>query len=98
MYDSQKRLSDLIGQVYDAALDRSLWQAVLQNTAHFVGGTGAALFSKDAAAQQGSVHYDFGIDPYYKQLYFEKYVALDPSTMGHFFAEVEQPIAVVDLM
>jgi DNA-binding CsgD family transcriptional regulator len=97
MNDSQK-LSDLIGDVYDAALDHSLWQAVIEGVAHFVRGSGAALFSKDPAAQQGSVHYEAGIDPYYKQLYFDKYVTLDPATTGHFFAEIEQPVAIADLM
>jgi DNA-binding CsgD family transcriptional regulator len=96
-YDPQK-LNDLIGDVYDTVLDQSLWKGVLERAAHFVGGIGAALFCKDAAAQQGSVQYDFGIDPHYKQLYFDKYVRLDPASAGHFFAEVDLPVAVADLM
>jgi DNA-binding CsgD family transcriptional regulator len=91
-------LSDLIGDIYDAALDQSLWEGVIERAARFVGGTGAALFSKDAAAQQVDVRYDVGIDPHYKQLYFDKYVGLDPATTGHYFAELEQPVAVADLM
>ena len=93
-----QRLSDLIGDIYDAALDPSLWEGVLERAARFVGGVGAALFSKDAAAQQVDVRYDVGVDPHYKQLYFDKYVALDPATTGHYFAELEQPVAVADLM
>ncbi len=96
-YDPQ-RLSDLIGDVYDTALDQSLWEGVIERVAHFVRGTGAALFSKNAAIQEGSVQYVIGIDPRYTQLYFEKYVALDPATAGHFLAEIEQPVAVADLM
>lgn len=95
--DSQK-LSDLIGDVYDTVLDQSLWEGVIAQAADFVVGIGAALFSKDAANQRGSVHYEVGIDPYYKRLYFDKYVTLDPATTGHFFAEIEQPVAVADLM
>jgi DNA-binding CsgD family transcriptional regulator len=91
-------LSDLIGDIYDAALDPSLWEGVIERAANFVGGAGAALFSKDAAAQQVDVRYDVGIDPHYKQLYFDKYVGLDPATTGHYFAELEQPVAVADLM
>jgi DNA-binding CsgD family transcriptional regulator/PAS domain-containing protein len=98
MHDSQTKLSVLIGQVYDAALDPSLWHDAIQNAADFVGGTGAALFTKDAAAQQGSLSYGAGIDQYYAQLYFEKYVPLDPATRGHFLAEIDEPIAVADLM
>jgi DNA-binding CsgD family transcriptional regulator/PAS domain-containing protein len=96
--DDARKLSDLIGEIYDAALDQSLWDGVIAKAAQFVGGSGAALFSKNAAAKQGNVHYDFGIDPHYKQLYFAKYVTLDPATTGHLFAEIEQPVSVEDLM
>src|SRR4051794_6624665 len=95
--DSQK-LSDLIGDVYDAVLDQSLWPGVIERTAHFVGGIGAALFSKDASGQFGDVKYDVGIDPHYKQLYFDKYVGLDPATTGHFFAEIGEPFSTYDLI
>jgi DNA-binding CsgD family transcriptional regulator/PAS domain-containing protein len=91
-------LSDLIGDVYDATLDQRLWPNVLKKAAQFVGGVGAALFSKDAAAQLGDVHHDVGIDQHYKHLYFDKYVTLDPATTGQFFAEIEQPFATADLM
>jgi DNA-binding CsgD family transcriptional regulator/PAS domain-containing protein len=93
-----EQLSSLIGDIYDAALDRSLWVGVLEKTAHFVGGPAASLFSKDAVAKSGNVAYDWGIAPHYRQLYFERYIKLDPLTIGHFFAEVEQPISVADIM
>jgi DNA-binding CsgD family transcriptional regulator len=96
-YDHQT-LSDLIGDVYDATLDQLLWPNVLERAALFVGGVGAALFSKDAAAQLGDVHYDVGIDQHYRQLYFDKYVTLDPATTGQFFSEIEEPFATADLM
>jgi DNA-binding CsgD family transcriptional regulator len=93
-----EQLSALIGAIYDAALDPALWPQVLPKSAQFVGGPAAALFSKDATSKSGDVAYYCGIDPYYRQLYFEKYIKLDPLTIGHFFAEVEQPVAVADLM
>jgi DNA-binding CsgD family transcriptional regulator/PAS domain-containing protein len=88
----------LIAEIYDAAIDATLWQPVLAKAAKFIGGSSAALFSKDAASGAGNIYHEFGTDPYYRQLYFDKYVKLDPATTGHFFAEVEQPISVVDLM
>jgi DNA-binding CsgD family transcriptional regulator len=100
-----QELSHLIGDVYDAALDQSLWQRVIERTAHFVGGIGATLFSKDATARPGDLryrlgklYYDAGIDPHYRQLYFDQYVTLDPVATGHFLAELEQPFAMADLM
>jgi DNA-binding CsgD family transcriptional regulator len=93
-----EQLSALIGEIYDAALDPALWPQVLPKSAQFVGGRAAALFYKNAASKSGDVAYDCGIDPYYRQLYFDKYIKLDPLTVGHFFAEVEQPVAVADIM
>jgi DNA-binding CsgD family transcriptional regulator len=92
-YDPQK-LSDLIGDIYDTVLDQSLWQDVIERAAHFVRGTGAALFSRNVANQEGSVQYVIGIDPHYRQLYLEKCAAKG----GHFLAEIEQPFAIADLM
>jgi DNA-binding CsgD family transcriptional regulator len=92
-------LLSLTGGIYDAALDPSLWPDVLRQIAGFVGGPAAALYSKDASAKSGLVHFDDGgIDPYYVRLYFEKYVKVDPFTTGHFFAEIEQPLAATDLI
>src|SRR5215468_5440676 len=93
-----EELSALIGDIYDAALDPALWPQVLPRSAQFVGGPAAALFSKDAASKRGDTAYDCGIDPHYRQLYFEKYIKLDPLTIGHFYAEVEKPVAVADIM
>src|SRR5262245_45703511 len=92
-----EQASMLISEIYDAALDPTLWVGVLENTARFVGGLAVALYWKNAASKNGGVSYCCGIDPSYRQL-FEKYIKLDPLTIGHFFAEVEQPIAVADIM
>ena len=91
-------LSNLVGQIYDAALDRALWPDVIRISSEFVGGSGATLFYKDALAQRGSSYCEFGIEPHYRDLYFSKYVTLDPASTGHFFAEIDQPIATADLM
>jgi DNA-binding CsgD family transcriptional regulator len=93
-----ERLSQLIGEIYDTALDSSLWVGVLGNCAQFVGGSAAALFSKDAASKTGNAAYYCGIDPYYEQLYFERIVKLDPLTVGHYFAEIGEPVAVADIL
>jgi DNA-binding CsgD family transcriptional regulator len=94
----QEELSPFIGEIYDAALDASRWRSVLAKAAKFIGGSSAALFSKDAANGAGNIYHEFGTDPYYRKIYFEKYVKLDPATTGHFFAGIEQPISVTDLM
>jgi DNA-binding CsgD family transcriptional regulator/PAS domain-containing protein len=91
-------LSALIGDIYDAALDPTVWNATLPRCADFVGGRAAALFFKDAVSKSGGVVYNCGIDPYFERLYFEKIIKLDPLTTGHFFAEIEEPVAVEDIL
>ena len=39
--DDRQQLSDLIGLIYDAAIDPSLWERAIERSAYFVGGTGA---------------------------------------------------------
>jgi DNA-binding CsgD family transcriptional regulator len=95
--DEAARLSAVIGNLYDAALDPALWSVVLGEARDFVGGSAAAIFAKNAAATTLTVfHHDGGIDPHYTQLYYERYMALDPSNTAHFFATVETPISTAD--
>ena len=62
-------ISSLLGGVYDAALDPTLWQGVLQQTAAFVGGISATLYSKDATRKSGEIFYgDGAIDRHYVRL------------------------------
>lgn len=91
-------ISDLIGGIYDAALEPALWTNVLDRITKFVGGHAAALYFKDASSKTGFSTYDVGIEPYYVKMYFEKYVKLDPTTTGHFFAEIGEPLATHDLI
>ncbi len=91
--------SGLIGEVYDAALDPELWPMVLRHAAEFVGGSAAALYSKDSASKRGAVYFeDGGIAPQYKRLYFEKYITLDPSTTAQYLAKVGEPFGTADVM
>jgi DNA-binding CsgD family transcriptional regulator len=96
--DQAEKLSELISDIYDAALNANGWRDVVGKAAHFVGGSAASIFSKSPTTGHGEVYYTYGTDPHYQQLYFEKYVKLDPSTTGQHFADVGQPIAICDLM
>jgi DNA-binding CsgD family transcriptional regulator/PAS domain-containing protein len=95
-----ERLSALIGDIYDAALDSTLWVNVLGKTKDFVGGQAAALAWKDAATKRGDSYYADagGISPHYRQLYFDKYIKLDPCTTGQFFAQIGEPVGTADLV
>jgi DNA-binding CsgD family transcriptional regulator len=98
--DETAQVSALIGNVYDAALDPSLWPLVLEKAKGFVGGVAASLYSKDAVNKCGNMFYQNvgGIDSHYQHLYFDTYVKLDPTTTGHFFAELDVPVATNDII
>jgi len=91
----RQQLSDLISLVYDAAIDQSLWENAIESVAYFVGGVGAGLFWKDTDAQHVSAPHRFGIVwPLPAALFRQIY----PAAVGHFLAEIEQPIVTADLM
>jgi DNA-binding CsgD family transcriptional regulator len=75
---AQESLSDLIGDVYDAALDARLWPCILGRIAYFAGGVAGCLLRSDLVQGTGEVFYGFGDQPVYRRLYFEKYIHFDP--------------------
>lgn len=92
-------LSALIGGIYDAALDPTLWPAVLRHCAAYVGGAGAGLYCKSLGQPSGRLFYDDGSLPNdYRQRYFDTYLRLDPATAGHLNRAVGDIVATADLM
>lgn len=92
--DNLQELSDLIGIVYDAAIDQSLWENAIERTAYFVGGVGAGIFCKDADAQHAVIPHSFGfVRPLPVALFRQIPVAVE-----HFLAEIERPVATADLI
>jgi DNA-binding NarL/FixJ family response regulator len=71
-------LSAVIANIYDAAIDPPLWTQALEKICTYLGGSSAALFWHDAAAQRSQALYLFNDDPGYTRLYFEKYLPMDP--------------------
>lgn len=80
-------LSELIGLVYDAALDSTLWPRALGQACLFTGGTSGALFWHDSVTEQSAAVHIFNEDPYYTQLYFDKYLPLNPMFPAAAFIE-----------
>jgi DNA-binding CsgD family transcriptional regulator len=94
-----EQLSALIGDIYDAALDPTLWVDVLAKVRAFIGGWAVALSWKDSVAKRGGSYFaEGGQDPYYHQLYFEKYIKLDPFTATQFVVEIDEPKSFLDVM
>ena len=93
-----EQLSQVIAEIYDTVLDRSLWPAALKKTTTFVQGQASAIYWNDAANNSGDVFFDDGgIAPEYRQRYFEKYVSLNPTLTPRCFTAIEEPAATADL-
>jgi DNA-binding CsgD family transcriptional regulator len=78
MIAQESALSQLIGDIYDAALAPALWPRVLEQSCSFVGGYAANILWHDVATEQAAVFYRFNVDPYYHDLYIAKYAAMNP--------------------
>jgi DNA-binding CsgD family transcriptional regulator len=92
-------LSGLIATVYDAAIDPAVWGVALSKANIFAKGAGAGIYAKDAVQKTGNIYFQDGsIERHYVDLYFEKYVKLDPSTTAHYFGGIDEPVSTVDFI
>jgi DNA-binding CsgD family transcriptional regulator len=92
-------LSNLIAGIYDAALDSALWSEVLAKTREFVGGGAASLFIKEPRSKKGRLLYRCGaLNPIYEDLYWNKYVKIDPISTSEFLAKIAEPWGTADLV
>jgi DNA-binding CsgD family transcriptional regulator len=96
--DQTREFSELVGFVSDTVLYSTSWTAVIERAMHFVGGVGASLYAKNAAVPSGHILHVIVIPPDYQKSYFENYVALDATTTGQFFAEIDEPIGIEDVL
>lgn len=91
----QRELSDLIGVVYDAAIDPSRWEDAIARIARFVGGTAGGLFCKDVGVQHAAIPHSFGFQ---RPLPVELFGEIYPAAAAHFQGDIEDPIATADLI
>jgi DNA-binding CsgD family transcriptional regulator len=74
MVDDSQIISDLIGCIYDAALDRALWSLALEKTCAFVQGQSAMLFAR----RQTRYDFEWGNKPRFLESYVTRYHDLNP--------------------
>ena len=87
----------LIGDVYDAILDRSAWSGVFENLAQFVGAQAGALLWKRYSRSTDVVH-TTGIKSPSLELYKERYAKLDPTTKPLSLREVGEVASTAELV
>ena len=93
-----EQVSQLIGDIYDASLDAGLWPSVVESIAGFVPGAFVNLFSQDATRKTAQAFYTYGISQDYLDLYFQKYIHLNPMFPTTLFFEVGRVQRQADLV
>ena len=78
--DEAEQVSRLVGEIYDAALDRALWPSVLEKSCSFVQGKCAGLVAQDLFLGAGQFYFSWGLDPTV-ELYLEEYIRLNTAGM-----------------
>jgi DNA-binding CsgD family transcriptional regulator len=96
--DLDEALLQLIGAIYDCTLNPDAWSAVLPRIGAFVGGSAGGLFAHDSARRNMSIFHEFGTDPDYRQLYVEKYSALDPMAGTYFVLDAGEVFSTSTVM
>src|SRR6184192_705246 len=77
MLSSPQELSEVLGILYDAAADPSLWGPFIERLARRTGATSAALVMHDFARAFCSVASSWELNPELNRLYEEHYHTLD---------------------
>jgi DNA-binding CsgD family transcriptional regulator len=94
-FGDQLELSDLIGVLYDAAIEPSRWEDAIARASRFVGGVGGGLFCKDVGVQHATIPHSFG---FHRPLPVELFGEIYPAAAAHFRGDLEEPIATADLI
>ena len=73
-----EHVSRLIGDIYDAALDRDLWPLVLEKTCRFVMGQCGALVAQGPTQSKAQFFFQWGTEPRFLDSYNKTYGILNP--------------------
>jgi DNA-binding CsgD family transcriptional regulator len=95
---SPRHVSLLIGEIYDAILDRAQWIEALDKAAQFVGAQAGALIWRNPVCRAVNVIHAFGIQPHYVELYRKSYAKLDPTTGPMLLRDVGDVASATDLL
>ena len=97
--DEVEQTSNLIGEIYDAALDRSLWPSVLEKTCGFVQGATGTIMSQDTVSGHARFYFQWGNDPNFLKSYQDIYVKLNPVLLPTLlYARVGDVVSTIDLL
>jgi DNA-binding CsgD family transcriptional regulator len=92
-------LSDVIGTVYDCAVDPKHWPAAIETIARLLDGTNGFILLFDTVRNEPRLYVDWNVDPETMRLYREEYHQDNPFHEGFSRFEIDEPYnipAVID--
>jgi DNA-binding CsgD family transcriptional regulator len=96
-----EEFSEVVGDVYDASLDPALWPTAIESICRYIGAASAGLHSQDSISRATDALFWWGRGsgaPHYYQAYVQKYGRINPIFPGVVFFDVEQLVAVPDVI
>ncbi len=96
-----EELSHVIGDVYDASLDPELWPTAIASICSYIGAASAGLHSQDSISRATDALFWWGREenaPQFFRSYVDTYCRINPIFPGVIFFEIEQPVAVPDVI
>lgn len=97
--DEVARVSQLIGEIYDTAIDRALWPGLLEKTCEFVGGHSAALIVHEPARQSARFYVSWGCNPDYQRSYRETYAPMHSAAqLARIYVKIGEVAAHLDFI
>ena len=95
---SRGEFSDIVGSIYECAIDPAAWPATLERICDAMGAASSAL----AVHHLGHVRQNFEVqvrcDPDYQTLFRERYVAINPFVVAANFFKIGDVLSVGDVM
>ena len=88
-----ERLLELVGSIYDCAIDPDRWTGTLNGVASYFNAAVAAIFTHDPTRNAVRFFHQWGTDPYYLKLFQDRYVAMDPFRTAAWFRDIDQPFS-----
>jgi DNA-binding CsgD family transcriptional regulator len=93
-----EELSLIIGDIYDASLDRAQWPDAVNRIRRYLRASTASLVSQDAVTKAVDVHFMLGPEQKFLDLYYEKYFKINPIFPTVMFLDIEQKNVVTDVL
>lgn len=89
---SEEQLSELIGQIYDCAIDSALWRTTLPTIAAYLDCSTTLINIVRPSIGNRSIYslHDYGLSHDAGQLYLEKYAHIDPTVRAGALFDVDE--------